>query len=104
MRLDPNTRAAVAEPNKEKKEPTDSVVTMSPFIVKSLAITANEPEREKQSSGPFSPLTGGWVARTDTGGMRGEFGAWPYQNILWKSDRFKSDLKHAGTEFFRLSW
>ena len=36
--------------------------------------------------------------------MRVEVGAWPYRNIMWKSDRFKSDLMHVGTEFFGSSW
>ena len=34
----------------------------------------------------------------------GETWVWPYHNIMWKADRFKSDMNHVGTEFLRISW
>ena len=46
-RLDPTTRAAIPEPKKKRQESSDSVVTMSPFVVKSNAITANNPAVRK---------------------------------------------------------
>jgi hypothetical protein len=105
MRLDPITRAAIADPKKEEqKKPSDFVIKMSPFIVKSIPINANEPEQERQPTGPFSPLTGGWIGRKETGNVLIEVGAWPYRNIMWKADRFKSDMNHVGTEFLRFSW
>jgi hypothetical protein len=105
VRLDPITRTAVADPKKEaRKESSDSVIKMSPFVVKSTPIITSEPEQENRPTAPFSPMTGGWIARKDAGGARIELGVWPYYNIMWKTDRFKSDLKHVGTEFVRISW
>jgi hypothetical protein len=105
VRLDPIKHTAIAEPKKEdKKASTDSVVAMSPFVVKAKPLDANETEQDRQPTGPFSPLTGGWIARKESSGTYVEFGVWPYRNILWKADRFKSDLKHVGTEFLRISW
>jgi hypothetical protein len=105
VRLDPITRTAVADPKKEpRKESSDSVIKMSPFVVKSIPIITSEPEQESRPTSPFSPLTGGWIVRKDVGRTRIEIGAWPYYNIMWKTDRFKSDLKHVGTEFVRISW
>jgi hypothetical protein len=105
VRLDPVTRTAVSETKlAARKESADPVVEMSPFIVKSSPIPTGEPEQPTQPTGPFSPLSGGWLFRKDRGRVRIEVGAWPYYNIMWKTDRFKSDLKHVGTEFFRISW
>ena len=105
VRLDPIKHTAIAEPKKEaKNDATDSVVAMSPFVVKARPLDANEAEQDRQPTGPFSPLTGGWIARKNFGGTNVELGVWQYRNILWKADRFKSDLKHVGTEFLRISW
>jgi hypothetical protein len=106
VRLDPNSLTAIPDPKKEaKKESSTSVVTMNPVVVKSTAITDLGPPQEPQPTGPFSLLEGGWIVRKDVkNGMRVEVGAWPYNNILWKEDRFKSDLKHVGTEFVRVTW
>src|SRR5262245_24676630 len=93
-RLDPTTRTAVADQKVEAKRSSDSVVTMTPFVVKSTLITTDEPDQEKYPTGPFSLLSGGWMARKDTRGARFEVGVWPYRNILWKDERFKSDKKH----------
>lgn len=101
-RLDPATRAE--PPKQEKREAPDSVLSMSPFVVKSTMLTSTGPEEERRPAGPFSPLTGGTIARKDNGGVRIETGVWPYHNILWKADRFKSDLNHVGTEFVKVSW
>jgi hypothetical protein len=105
MRLDPTRRAAIAEPKKpDKGESSDGAVAMSPFIVRSTRINAEGREQDRLPTGPISMLSGGWIYRKDNGGTRMEVGVWPYQNILWKNDRFKPDLKHVGTEFVRISW
>jgi hypothetical protein len=105
VRLDPTRRAAIAEPKKrDTGESSDGAVAMSPFIVRSTRISAEGREQDRLPTGPVSMLSGGWIYRKDNGGTRMEVGVWPYQNILWKNDRFKPDLKHVGTEFVRVSW
>ena len=108
LRLNPVTRTAIKEPKIEEKKTSASVVTMSPFIVRSTPINeqTNEPNREqaRTPTGPISVFDGGWVTRKDIGGVHVELGAWGYQNILWKNDRLKSDPKHVGTEFLRVFW
>lgn len=81
-----------------------SAVVMSPFVVKSSVIPVEGPEEPAPSDAPFSLLAGGRIWKKDTGGRRIEFGVWPYRNILWKPDKFKSDLNHVGTELVRVSW
>jgi hypothetical protein len=105
-RLDPVTRTAIAEPRaEEKKAESAAVVKLSPYIVRSTPLVVNEAEQEQdQPIGPFAPSTGGWVIQKDRGALRFEVGSWPYRNILWKNDRFKSDKKNVGTGFFRVSW
>jgi hypothetical protein len=104
VRLDPNSRTAISAPKKAENGSSASLVVMSPIVVKSTVIAAEDPQQEKQPEGPFSPLHGGRVARKTIDGLQVEIGAWPYRNILWKSDRFKSDMKHVGTELLRVSW
>lgn len=105
VRLDPNTRTAVPATRSEERKPAAAdVVAMSPMVVRSTVIAAEDPQQVPQPPGPFSLLEGGWISRRGTNGVRLEVGMWPYRNILWKNDRFKSDLKHVGTEFVRVTW
>ena len=105
VRLDPNSHTAIPAPKEETRPSSaDPVIAMSPFIVRSTAIAAEDPQQEQQPNGPFSLLGGGWAVRKDGKRLRFEVGAWPYRNLLWKTDRFKSDLRHNGTEFIRVTW
>ena len=105
LRLDPTRSTAIAEPREtEKSKSSDGVLTMSPFIVRSARINADEREQGRLPTGPISLRGGGWIYRTESGRAHLEVGVWPYQNILWKDDRFKPELKHVGTEFVRISW
>ncbi len=105
LRLDPARHTAIADRKEpEKSESSDAVVSMSPFIVRSTRIEASEAEQDRLPAGPISVLSGGWIYRKDSHSTHTEVGVWPYRNMLWKTDRFKSDLKHVGTEFVRISW
>lgn len=105
VRLDPNSHTAIPAAKKEdRKESAVSAVAMSPMVVRSTVVAAEDPQQQKQPEGPFSILEGGRITRKDLNGVRIEVGVWPYRNILWKNDRFKSDLKHVGTEFVRATW
>jgi hypothetical protein len=106
VRLDPTTRTAIPAAKQQLPPATspDDPLMMSPFVVKSTVLAAEDPQQEAQPLGPFSPLEGGWISRKDFKSLRFETGVWPYRNILWKTDRFKSDLKHVGTEFIRITW
>ena len=105
VRLDPVTRIAVPASKAESAAETAApAVMMSPMVVKSTLLPAEDPAQEKQPEGPFSLLEGGWLYAKDLKHVRVEVGVWPYRNIMWKSDRFKSDLRHVGTEFVRVSW
>lgn len=104
-RLDPSTHTAIADPrNEEKKAPAGSTVTMDRVVVKAGKMDSKEPEQEKQPEGKFSLLEGGRFARKDFGSVRVEVGLWPYFNLMEKDDRFKSDKKHVGADFLRISW
>ena len=105
IRLDPTSRAAIAEPTKpEKSESSDRAVAMSPFIVRSKRMDAEGPGQDRLPTGPISIVNGGWIYRKQNGGTRMEVGMWPYQNILWTNDRFLPEPKHVGMEFIRISW
>lgn len=105
VRLDPNSHAAIP-PTKTSgtRALPGSVVAMSPMIVRSTVIAVDGPQPQKQPDGFFSLSEGGRMFGKEKGAVRFEVGVWPYQNILWKNDRFKSDLNHVGTEFVRISW
>jgi hypothetical protein len=105
VRLDPNSYATIP-PAKTAgtKESPGSVVAMSPMVVRSTVIAADGPQPKKQRDGFFSLSEGGRMFGKEKSGVRFEVGVWPYQNILWRNDKFKSDLNHVGTEFVRITW
>ena len=107
LRLDPSRQSAITERQKpEKSGSPDSVISMSPVVVRASRIDANgaNAEQDRLPTGPFSALSGGWIYRKKNSSTLIDVGVWPYRNILWKTDRFKSDLKHAGTEFVLIMW
>ncbi|MEO6569688.1 MAG: hypothetical protein ABIO94_13060 [Opitutaceae bacterium] len=105
VRLDPTHHTMIGEPKaRETRGGADSVVVMSPYIVRARPAETNDPEEPILTTGTFSPSAGGWIGRKDMGEMRIEVGAWPYRNVMWKVDRFKSDKKHVGTELVRMAW
>ena len=108
VRLDPDSRAAVAVPAKEvRKEPTAPAVVMDKFIVKEHGTVQKEPAQEEGPKGKFTLFGGGHVATGEVGNAQWAVGAWPWlptTDVMWKDQRFKPQKTRVDLDFVRVNW
>lgn len=96
VRLDPQTRTAIAEPETSATAgaPTGRtaapVVLMDRYVVKGKYEVPLGPAPLTQATGPFTWSGGGRFFQKNVGAAQVEVGLWPYVSIFADDERFKS--------------
>ena len=103
VRLDPATRAAVAEPaTREISTSSNDAGVLDRYVVRgrSLLLRRNPQEPE----GAFTPANGGHFFQHDLGGLRVEVGLWTTIDLFDEEARFKPQKTKFSFDFLRIRW